>query len=362
MENTIDIYKNAIIQIATPWGTGTGFFIADHNVIATNRHVIAGSIEPVINGKLFKKTITNVLYTDAVYDLAFLEAPENIQMASVPLGDAAAVHEGQQIMAIGHPYGLKFTATQGIISKSKRLWKGTNYIQIDAAINPGNSGGPLINDKNEVIGVNTFIVSEGNNLGFALPVDQLKESLREFQNLNKKISTRCTACKTVVAKDDVYDDYCPNCGQKIYEFEFKNKPYIPSTSSKNIEEIIAAVGYDIRLTRAGQNFWTIEEGSAKIKVSYNTQNRYILAWGELCRLPKTNIAQIYEFLMRENDKLEGLSFSVMQQDIVLTAMRIYDADLVIETGVQLFKRLFEKADAYDDVLIGMGCIPLTEEE
>jgi len=362
MENTIDIYKNAIIQIATPWGTGTGFYIADSNLIVTNRHVIAGTIEPVINGKLFKKTISNVLYTDAVYDLAFLEAPDGKEMAPVPLGSAELIHEGQQIMAIGHPYGLKFTATQGIISKSKRLWNGTNYIQIDAAINPGNSGGPLINDKNEVIGVNTFIVSEGNNLGFALPVDQLKESLRDFEGLGKKISTRCTACKTVIAKDDVYDDYCPNCGQKIYEFEFKDKPYIPSTAGKNIEEIISSVGYDIRLTRAGQNFWTIEEGSAKIKVSYNPQNRYILAWGELCRLPKTNIADIYEFLMKENDKLEGLSFSVMQQDIIITAMRIYDADLVIETGIQLFKRLFDKADEYDDILVKMGCIPFSEEE
>jgi len=362
MENTIDIYKNAIIQIATPWGTGTGFYIANDNVIATNRHVIAGTIEPVINGKLFKKRISKVLYTDAVYDLAFLEAPADTQMAPVPLGSAATIHEGQQIMAIGHPYGLKFTATQGIISKSKRLWNGTNYIQIDAAINPGNSGGPLINDHNEVIGVNTFIVSEGNNLGFALPVDQLKESLTDFENLGKKVSTRCTACKTVIAKDDVYDDYCPNCGQKIYEFEFKDKPYIPSDAGKKIEEIIAAVGYDIRLTRTGQNFWTIEEGSAKVKVSYNPNNRYILAWGELCRLPKTNIAEIYEFLLRENVTLEGLSFSVMQQDIVLTAAQIYDADLVVESGISLFKRLFDKADEYDDTLIKMNCIPLTEEE
>lgn len=362
MENTIDIYKNAIIQIATPWGTGTGFYISGHNVIATNRHVIAGTTEPVINGKKFKKTISKVLYTDGVYDLAFLEVPEGKELAPVPLGTADAVHEGQQIMAIGHPYGLKFTATQGIVSKSKRLWKGTDYIQIDAAINPGNSGGPLINDKNEVIGVNTFIVSEGNNLGFALPVNRLKESLNEFESLERKTSARCTACKSVIAKSDVIDDYCPNCGQKIYEFEFKNKPYIPSTAGKNIEEIITSIGYDIRLTRSGENFWTIEEGSAKIKVNYSPQSRYILAWAELCKLPKTNIAEIYEFLLKENNNMKGLSFSVIQQDIVITAMRIYDADLVIETGIELFKRLFQKADDYDDTLINMGCIPSSVED
>jgi serine protease Do len=362
MENTIDLYKNAIIQIATPWGTGTGFYIADSNLIATNRHVIEGTIEPVINAKKFKKTITKVLYTDAVYDLAFLEIPEGKSLEKVPLGSSIAIHEGQQIMAIGHPYGLKFTATQGIISKSKRQWNGTDYIQIDAAINPGNSGGPLINDKNEIIGVNTFIVSEGTNLGFALPVDLLKDSLNAFEKTGRKISTRCTACKSVIAKDDVYDNYCPVCGQKINEFEFINKPYIPSTGGKKIEDIIASVGFDIRLTRAGLDFWTIEEGSAKIKISYDYQSRYILAWTELCKLPQTNIAEIYEFLLRENNKLDGLAFSVMNQDIVITATRIYDEDLIFESGKQLFERLIKKSDEYDNVLTEMGAIALTEEE
>ena len=362
MENTIDIYKNAVIQIATPWGTGTGFYLKNYNLIVTNRHVIYGTTQPVISGKKFKKTITEVLFSDPVYDLAFLKVPENINLSEIHLGNAEPVHEGQQIMAIGHPYGLKFTATQGIVSKSKRLWKGTEYIQIDAAINPGNSGGPLINERNEVIGVNTFIVSEGNNLGFALPVNFLKDSLNAFENLGRKISTRCTACKTVISKDEIYEHYCPNCGQKISEEEFTDKPYIPSAAGKKIEEIISASGYDIRLTRTGANYWIIDEGSAKIKISYSPNSRYILAWAELCRLPQTNISQIYEFLLKENYHLEGMSFSVMNQDIVLTAMRIFDDDLNIETGKVIFDNLFKKADEYDDVLIKLGGIPYSEEE
>lgn len=362
MENTIDIYKNAVIQIATPWGTGTGFYFKEKNLIVTNRHVINGTTEPAINGKKIKKTITNVLYTDAVYDLAFLEVPDNVNFSEINFGDSETIHEGQQIMAIGHPYGLKFTATQGIISKSKRLWNGTDYIQIDAAINPGNSGGPLINTNNEVIGVNTFIVSEGNNLGFALPVNLLQNSLDEFDKIGRKVSTRCTACKSVIAKDDVYDHYCPNCGQKINEYEFVDKPYIPSSAGGKIEKVLQEIGYDIRLTRTGADYWVIEEGSAKVKITYSPKSRYILAWGELCRLPKTNIAEIYEFLLRENYKLEGLSFSVINQDIVLTAMRIFDEDFVHETGKQLFERLFDKADKYDDALIKLGAIPLSIEE
>ena len=67
MEATIDIYKNAIIQIATPWGTGTGFYLKDTNIIVTNRHVTEGAKEVVISGKQFKKRISQVIFSDSVY-------------------------------------------------------------------------------------------------------------------------------------------------------------------------------------------------------------------------------------------------------------------------------------------------------
>ncbi len=362
MENTIKLYKEVIIQIATPWGTGTGFYVKDYDLIVTNRHVVEGAIEVVISGKNLKKIISNVLYTDPVYDLAFLSVPEGTAFKDVKLCDGDAVHEGDKIIAMGHPYGLRFTATQGIISKAKRLWNGTDYIQVDAAINPGNSGGPLINENNEVVGVNTFIISDGVNLGFALPVNYLKETYNSYKEIGSQISTRCSACKNVIAKIDVQSDYCPNCGQKINENEFTGKPYLPSSAGKKIEEIITNLGYDVRITRVGFNFWEIEEGSALIKINYNKNTRYVLAWAVLCKLPKSNIAAIYEFLLKENYNLKGLSFSVMQQDIAITAMQVFDMDLNMETGTDLFKRLFKKSDDYDDVLIDMGAVPLTEEE
>ena len=85
--------------------------------------------------------------------------------------------DGEVVVAIGHPFGLNYTATQGVISKVDRIRDGVKYIQIDAAINPGNSGGPLVNKEGEVIGINSFIIRGGDNLGFALPVSYLKEAL-----------------------------------------------------------------------------------------------------------------------------------------------------------------------------------------
>lgn len=361
MRDTIDIYKNAIIQIATPWGTGTGFYLKEHQVIVTNRHVVEGSKEVVISGKLFKKEITNVIFTDSVYDIAFLTPPSNIDLPEVHLSEQVSMKEGDRIFAIGHPYGLKFSATQGIVSKAQRNWNGVNYIQIDAAINPGNSGGPLIDDDNNIVGVNTFIIADGQNLGFALPSSYLKNTISDYKNYFGTYAVRCKSCSNIVTADTVQNEYCPHCGVKIPKEEFDGKNYMPSTAAIKIEEIITKLNYDIRLARVGKNFWEIEEGSAKIKINYNPDTRYFVAYSTLCRIPKMNIAKIYEYLLRENLDLNGLSFSVFNQDIILSSMYIYDEDIVTETGVELFQQLFKKSDEYDDALINMGAIKIDDD-
>lgn len=362
MEKTIDLYKNSIIQIATPWGTGTGFYLKDYQLIVTNRHVIDGAKEVVISGKLFKKEISNVLYVDSVYDIAFISSPENVDFPEIKLNEKPEVFEGDKIMAIGHPYGLKFTATQGIISKAERQWNGINYIQIDAAINPGNSGGPLIDKNNKIIGVNTFVISNGQNLGFALPINYLQETYNDYKEFSGTFAIKCNSCSNIVTQKTVQKEYCPHCGVKIGKEAFEEKKYIPSSAASKIEEIITKLNYDIRLARIGRNFWEIEEGTAKIHINFNPENRYLVAYAILCRLPKKNIGEIYEFLLRENIELKGLSFSVVNQDIALSSMYIYDEDINIETGVELFKRLFKKSDYYDDLLINKGAIKINNDD
>ncbi len=359
MKNTIDIFKNAIIQIATPWGTGTGFYLKTNNIIVTNRHVIEGTREVVISGKLFKKEISKVLYADEVYDIAFLEPPKNIELPLIQLSETI-VNEGDRIMAIGHPYGLKFTSTQGIVSKAERHWNGIVYIQIDAAINPGNSGGPLIDDNNKIAGVNTFIIADGQNLGFALPVSYLTEIIQEYTQYFGKYAIRCKSCSNIITENSADNEYCPNCGVKIKKEEFTGRKYIPSTAGLKIEEIITRLEYDIRLARIGMNFWEIEEGSAHIQISYTPETRYVVAYATLCKLPKKNISEIYEFLLKENAILKGLSFSISENEIILSSMYVYDEDIDIETGIKLFKSLFKNADKYDDILIEMGAIKLDD--
>jgi serine protease Do len=360
MKEVIEQYKNAIVQIVTPHGSGSGFYLKDHDLVVTNRHVIQGNREVVISGGGFKKQLTEVLYSDQTHDIAFLKPPTEVDMPHIGVHNSA-VRAGEQIVAIGHPMGLRFTATQGIVSKSERLFNGINYVQIDAAINPGNSGGPLINESGEVVGVNTFIFSNGESLGFALPSKYLLEILDEYKTQERQYAVKCNSCSNIVTEGRVEDGYCPHCGNKIDEAEFNPKPYRPEGPSETVEKIITNIGRDVKLARVGPNSWDIEEGSALVKVDYNTKDRFIYGDAHLCKLPKDNISELYQYLLKENYNLEGVVFSVNKQNIMLSLL-IFDEDLTEDTGTTLFEDLFKKADHYDDILIDQfGAVPLAQE-
>ena len=93
--------------------------------------------------------------------------------------------EGEPIIAIGHPFELKYSTTKGIVSNTRHIIGDIQYIQHDAALNPGNSGGPLIDASGQIIGVNTFIIKDGNDIGFSLPAKILSETIKAFKRKNR---------------------------------------------------------------------------------------------------------------------------------------------------------------------------------
>lgn len=350
METIINDYKDVIVQIHTASGSGTGFIVKDKNLIVTNRHVVQGNQEVVIRGENFKKTLTNVMYTDALNDIAFLAVPEALNPSRQIEISNEPVNAGQQIIAIGHPMGLRFTATQGIVSKAERKFNNVDYIQVDAAINPGNSGGPLIDNEGAVVGVNTFIYRDGESLGFALPSIKLNEILRDYDGVDRnERASKCPSCTNIITENSLQDGYCGSCGSKFDLKEFQTTEYVPEGVSKVMEDILSDIGKDVRLARVGKSGWDIEEGSALIKISHNTKNRFIYCDATLGSLPKQNIGDLYEYMLKENYNLESLSFSVYKQNIMLGTI-IYDADLNPETGKEILSELFKKADDYDNFL------------
>lgn len=363
-QHIIEQYQKAIIQIATAGGTGTGFYIKEFNLIVTNDHVVSDNAEVTIAGKAFDKTMSRVWYTDRKHDLAFLEAPSAIELPEIRLGSYEAMKDGDRVLAIGHPYGLNYTATQGVISKVDRIREGLKYIQIDAAINPGNSGGPLVNDSGEVIGVNSFIIRGGDNLGFALPVSYLREALLLYVPNRGLASTRCFSCGYLVTQNNIDSTkYCPSCGTEVKLPEIPEKEIEPIGAAKTIEEILRELGKDVRLAREGVNNWSVKEGSAKIKIVYNPENFFVAGDAYLCQMPSDalKIKPLYQFLLQENYKITGMVLSCMKQNIVLSCI-MYDMDMTKESGARAFRSLFQQADHYDDFLKKeYGCTDRLEE-
>jgi serine protease Do len=363
-QQIIEQYQKAIIQIATATGTGTGFYVKEFDVVVTNEHVVGSNAEVTIAGKGFDKVFSRVWYTDRKHDLAFLEAPKSPELADIKLGRYEDMKDGDEVVAIGNPYGLNYTATQGVISKVDRVREGLKFIQIDAAINPGNSGGPLVNAKGEVIGVNSFIIRGGDNLGFALPVSYLREALQMYLPNKGQVSTRCYSCDFLVTSANIDSGkYCPSCGTEVTLPVIPEKEVEPVGAARTIEEILRELGKDVRLAREGANNWSVKEGSAKIKITYNAENYFIAGDAYLCQMPSdtARIKPLYQFLLQENYKTNGLVLSCVKQNIVLSCI-MYDLDMNKETGVETFRNLFSKADEYDNLLkTEYSCLNRLEE-
>jgi serine protease Do len=176
--------KPAVVLLKRPDGQGTGFFITETGVIATNAHVARGEQTLVAVLPTGQQAEAKVIYIDAEMDIALVKV-EGAGFQSLPLADLATVRQGQTVVAIGNPgAGIPFSVTKGIVSAVGRLAdssRGT-WIQTDAAINPGNSGGPLLNTYGEVVGINTakIVGKDVQNIGFALSSTDLIEVLHRF--------------------------------------------------------------------------------------------------------------------------------------------------------------------------------------
>ncbi|MEO1258116.1 MAG: trypsin-like peptidase domain-containing protein [Bacteroidota bacterium] len=355
MTTTIDQYKKAVVQIATPYSTGTGFYLKKEEVVVTNDHVVRGNREVVVEGSMIKRQMAKVIYTDPLYDLAFLSCKAEPELPVLHLSDEKEISEGEKVTAIGHPFGLRFTATQGIISNADHKENDVQYYQHDAALNPGNSGGPLINKEGEIVGVNTFIIQKGENIGFSLPVSYLIKAIEEFKaDGNGRVGSRCLNCLNMVYEDTVEGQFCPHCGSKI-KLPSQEDEYEAAGIPRTIEQILEGCGHDIKLARRGPSLWEVVQGSAKIFITYYEPNGVIAGDAILCSLPKQNIKDVYEFLLLQNNILEGLTFSIKGNEVVLSLI-IYDRYLGTDSGHKMFKHLFQMADDYDNVLVEeYGC-------
>ena len=192
LDPSVDPFGDPLPQTPAAPALGSGFVIDKAGHIVTNYHVVHGGDDIRVSFSNRDTVAAEVVGVDPSTDLAVLEV-ETSSSALTPLalGDSDEVQVGDQVVAIGNPFGLDRTATAGIVSALQRLITAPNLftidhvIQTDAPINKGNSGGPLLNDRAEVIGVNTQIetgnISSGNvGIGFAVPSNTVKDVVAQI--------------------------------------------------------------------------------------------------------------------------------------------------------------------------------------
>jgi serine protease Do len=186
-------------------GLGSGFLIGN-GLVLTNNHVVEvpdesrpGRYRPMDEIKVItdetapggaREFSAKVIGNDPKSDVALvkIEGKDVDKLKYASLGDSDAVEVGDYVLAIGEPFGLQATVTSGIISAKERTQFGgpySDYLQTDASINPGNSGGPLFNMKGEVVGINAAIISGANTIGFAIPINVVKQILPQLEKTGR---------------------------------------------------------------------------------------------------------------------------------------------------------------------------------
>ncbi len=168
-------------------GSGSGFIIGKDGYILTNNHVVKDATKVVVRLSDDREFPAEVKGKDELLDVALIKINTDEDLPTVELGDSDALRVGDWVMAIGNPFVYEHTVTVGVVSHLGRSSGNPfqRFIQTDAAINFGNSGGPLLNTRGEVVGINTAISAIGQGIGFAIPVNRVKEVMLQLKDTGK---------------------------------------------------------------------------------------------------------------------------------------------------------------------------------
>lgn len=181
-------FGEGVVLVSSPSGRGSGFFINPQGYLLTNFHVIENETKLVVTifrhmGREFKREKieeVDIIATNPFLDMALLriELPEQYKPVILYLSAEDRVRDGDAVFAIGNPFGLERSVSEGIVSRRNRALQGLVYIQTTTQINPGNSGGPLFNNRGQVIGVTNMKIPFGEGLAFAIPIRYAVDMLR----------------------------------------------------------------------------------------------------------------------------------------------------------------------------------------
>lgn len=231
-------------------GTGSGVLVRADGVIVTNNHVVEGAQRITVHLRDGRSLRARVLGTDPSTDLAVIKVDAQ-NLPTARWGDSSAARAGEWVLAIGAPFGLEASVTHGVVSAMGRGNLGENsiedYLQTDASINPGNSGGPLVNLRGEVLGINTMIVRQANNIGFAVP-SRLARSVVEQLAATGRVSRGWIGVGVQELSGDLAEalDLQPESGALVSQVD----PRSPASRAVQLGDVITAVN-GVRVQHSG---------------------------------------------------------------------------------------------------------------
>ncbi len=265
-------------------GGGTGFIVSEDGMILTNKHVVLDQeADYTVLTNDGKQYPARVLAKDPFQDLAILKIEDSNSFSIVKLGDSDKLQIGQSVIAIGNALGeFQNTVSVGVISGLGRTITASgggmvetleDVIQTDAAINKGNSGGPLLNLKGEVIGINTAVSLEGENIGFTIPINKAKKDIKQVQDFGK-IVYPFLGIRYVVLNEKIQEDNNLPVNYGAYITSDTSSGRTAITPGSPAETIGLRQG-DIVLEFDGQRI-TTDNSLADIIRKYNPGDKIIL--------------------------------------------------------------------------------------
>ncbi len=349
MDKNFDIIRSIVVQVSSPYSTGSGFYTGFDRLFVTNYHIVRGCREVVIRGSDLERMIAKVVFGDSVNDIALLMVEMDLDINVGVKLSQKKVKEGDEVLVAGHPLGFDFSFTKGIISHSSRDIKGVSYYQVDAAINPGNSGGPLINKSGEIIGMNTFVIRHAQSMGFSIPAKYIEESIEEFLKLKDLPALRCPGCHKVILMDAINKGMCCYCGFKFNEKDYKPERFKPAGTIASIEKAIEVSGYNVALSRAGNRRWELEKNNKKVVILFNEKRGFVIADSFICCIPKDNITDFFKYLLQENNKILPLYFYIRKNEVYLSFV-LHKDDFVTDVASDLICEVTDKALDYNSII------------
>ncbi len=345
-----NIYK-AIFKVNHAGGSGSCFYLKDHDIFVTNYHVVEGFHEVAVEDNNRNPYLAHVVLVSPQADIALLKVEGDFStLPEIHFADAEPVISDRIVVA-GYPFGMPFTVTEGTVSSPHQLIGNRYYVQTDAAVNPGNSGGPMFNERNELITITVSKITNADNMGFGIPVATLRGVLSAFEGADTtRFNVQCPSCETLI---DEAQEYCPSCGEKLADGIFRE--HALTEFAQLCEQMIREMGIDPVLARKGNEMWVFHKGSSEIRMFVYNRS-YLYCTSPLALLPKKELEPVLTYLVSED--LRPYKIGIGGNEIHF-AYRLHISDLFSERREEVMRNVVNmasKADEMDNYLVDKyGC-------